>query len=494
MRLIGALAAAAIALTITTAVPASPVAASPGRPTVYTGDAPDPSILRVGSQYYAYTTNTGGAFGGLINMPVLQSSDLATWQLVSDGLPNVGSWATPGYTWAPAVAPLGNGGYVAFYTARERRSGKQCIGRATAGAPTGPFYDQNPGPVLCQRRKGGSIDPYVFTDRGGARYLLWKNDGNCCGLAVGLWGQRLDAGLRPAGGIRRLLVYDRGWERPLIEAPAMVRSPDVGGPYRLFYSANWWESASYATGYATCSGPLGPCTKRTLNHGWYRSTPSAYGPGGAAFFTDTGGRNWMVLHGWPRPPGRVGYPQGRRSLFVEKVDLWTSTFRVNTAYPYAWHAGAPHPYVDVPTWADAAVSWATSTGAVLPANDAPDRRFRPSDPLTRGAARRAVAVATGGSPPAPASDDDQSTTNGLLVGWLYAAAGSPAVDGPEYDHDLTDVPPALERAVRWALHDPDGTGPRTPVTTGYPDHTFRPTVVINRANGVLWSYLAFGQP
>ena len=33
------------------------------------------------------------------------------------------------------------------------------------------------------------------------------------------------------------------------------------GTYYLFYSANNYESYSYASGYAACSSPLGPCTK-----------------------------------------------------------------------------------------------------------------------------------------------------------------------------------------------------------------------------------------
>ena len=35
--------------------------------------------------------------------------------------------------------------------------------------------------------------------------------------------------------------------------------------YYLFYSANWWESSSYGIGYAVCSSPAGPCTKKTLD-------------------------------------------------------------------------------------------------------------------------------------------------------------------------------------------------------------------------------------
>ena len=42
-------------------------------------------------------------------------------------------------------------GYVVYYTVREAASGRQCISRAVASSPTGPFLDDSWGPMVCQR-------------------------------------------------------------------------------------------------------------------------------------------------------------------------------------------------------------------------------------------------------------------------------------------------------------------------------------------------------
>ena len=46
----------------------------------YRGDFPDPSVLHVGSTWFAYSTTTGGR-----NLPVLRSTDLVHWQARARG-------------------------------------------------------------------------------------------------------------------------------------------------------------------------------------------------------------------------------------------------------------------------------------------------------------------------------------------------------------------------------------------------------------------------
>jgi hypothetical protein len=475
----------------------TPAGAAPGRSTVYSSDAPDPHVIRVGNRYYAYSTNRVGPGGWLLHVPVLVSTDLATWGGLVDAFPKFPRWARPGTTWAPTVTRDGQG-YTLFYTARHRASGRQCIGRARASSPTGPFRDRSRHPFICQLTQGGSIDPYVFRNRNGVRYLYWKNDGNCCGLRVSLWGQRIDRRERLIGRAHRLLSYTQAWERPLIENPAMTRSPDRGGEFRLFYAANWWASRNYATGFARCRRPLGPCVKVTRRGPWHATTPHARGPGGAAFFTDPGGRNWMAHHGWPRP-GPVGYGNGgRRALFVEKVDFSIGRPRVNPAYPFTYHRDPPHPFVDVPGWAEPAVTWAWTEGIVTGYRDGPDRRLQSRAAVSR---HDAVIQLRRAGPPQPVADLTRPTrplTRGHAARLLYAAAGSPEVGGPEYDHPLTDVagPAGLRDAVRWLLHDPDGPGEQTAIATGYSDLTFRPTDPVGRASflQMLFHWLATPDP
>jgi hypothetical protein len=112
---------------------------------------------------------------------------------------------------------------------------------------------------VCQTHLGGSIDPHPFVDTGGSAFLLWKADSSAIGQHSTLFAQRMAPDrLALTGQPVALLTSDAAWEQPLIENPALVAT---GRSYLLLYSGGWWESSSYAIGYATCSSPLGPCTK-----------------------------------------------------------------------------------------------------------------------------------------------------------------------------------------------------------------------------------------
>ena len=290
------------------------VTTGPSGPTytnpVYDNDFPDPHILRVGDAYFGYSTNAANA-----NIQVVTSENLVTWERHGDALPALPQWAAPnfGLTWAPGVIQLGDA-FVMYYTTRDTNSDLQCVSVGVSGTPTGPFSDDSTEPFICQTELGGSIDPYPFRDEDGQLYLLWKNDGNCCGYEIGLWVQPLsDDGLSLVGEPTELIRRDQAWERPLIENPAMVKD---GDNYYLFYSANWWESHEYAIGYAVCETMTGPCTK-PLTEPLFGFTPQVMGPGGEAFFTDTEGNLWMAYHAWTG--ANVGYPGGERSLRIEPV-------------------------------------------------------------------------------------------------------------------------------------------------------------------------------
>jgi beta-xylosidase len=280
---------------------------------VYAGDFPDPYVLPVGSVYYAYSTNAG-----LRNVPTLRSSDLVNWEPVGDALPVLPAWAEAGrrLTWAPAVLAL-EGGYLLLYTARDHRSGRQCIGRAESSTPTGPFTDGSGTPFICQADLGGSIDASVVRDSAGELYVIWKNDGNCCGQAVSLWSQRLSADGRTLLGLPvEILRQDQAWEGSLIEGPTMW---EAEGTWHLLYSANRWNTDQYATGYAECDSPLGPCGK-PMTTPLIASDAETSGPGGAEVFIDLEGHRWLAYHGWTA--GQVGYRHGgARSLRIDRVEL-----------------------------------------------------------------------------------------------------------------------------------------------------------------------------
>ena len=285
-------------------------AAGPAHPS----DFADPFVLHVDGTYYAYATQAGDN-----DVQVMRSSDLATWVHLGNALAGLPPWAAAGRTWSPVVLPRGEGpgrSYVLYYVVREPQSDRQAISVARASSPEGPFEDRSTEPIVFQLDRGGSIDPSPFVDEDGTAYLLWKSDDNAIQNPSRLWIQTLaDDGLTLAGSPTELLAHDRTWERPLVEAPSMVR---VGRRYYLFYSANWWESARYSVGYATSRSPTGPFRKVTRSKPWFRSGVVAGGPGGQEFFTDADGALRMAYHGWT--PDSVGYGGGgARSLRIARV-------------------------------------------------------------------------------------------------------------------------------------------------------------------------------
>lgn len=287
---------------------------------VLAADFPDPFVLRDGATYYAFATNARNK-----NVPVARSSDLAGWVELPDALPILPSWALPSssLTWAPAVLRRGSA-FVLYYTARSKAAGFQCIGRALATSPAGPYVDETTQPFICQvtapQALCGSIDPSPFVASNGDAYLLWKSDENAsaCAGDARIWTQRLGVdGISLLDVPTELLRRDRSWEAPLIEGPSMVAFDDR---YYLFYSASWWEGTNYGIGYAICTTPFGPCSKKTLDGPLVSSTGETLGPGGQEIFTDARGKLWMAYHAWSTPI--VGYANGgKRSLRIDPLEL-----------------------------------------------------------------------------------------------------------------------------------------------------------------------------
>jgi len=303
---------------------------------IYNGDFADPYAVHVGPTLYVYASDTVSA-----HIPVIAggpSTDFAGTYL-GDALPTLPSWTAPGLQWAPAVWARPDGTYVMYYSTPDSApsrscvltahrahvtdglcylawstDSRQCLSRAVATSPAGPFVDDSTGPFICPRKQGGAIDPSVFVAADGTPYLLWKSDGNGYGLPTIIYSQRLTAdGLATAGPPHRLIGATQRWEGDLVEGPSMV---EADGHYWLFYSANAWDTSHYAIGVARCASVAGPCHK-PFDHPWLSTADDAshdQGPGGEEF-VDVGGLVWVVHHGWL--PGQAGTPGGQRRLYVD---------------------------------------------------------------------------------------------------------------------------------------------------------------------------------
>ena len=285
-------------------------------------EAADPEIVVDGEDIYLYSTNTF-VFNPL-NLPVhLHKMESHEWWFLGDAMPDLGSWAEEGNTWAPGVHEV-DGRWVVYYTARVAGTtgdpafpaGEQCIGVAVADKPKGPFVDSSDAPFICQHDLGGSIDASPFTDVDGTMWLSWKSDSNAphVGGVSRLYSQQLTAdGLGLVGSPTVLMVADQAWERPLIENPDFVRRSD--GTLMLTYSAGWWANSSYSTGMALCKSPAGGCVKTGQ---WLTTGDGLVGPGGASFLT-VGESRFVAFHTWH--DGTVFSKGGFRSMVFAAVDL-----------------------------------------------------------------------------------------------------------------------------------------------------------------------------
>lgn len=286
-------------------------------------DFPDPFVLREQDTYYAYATTDAAQ-----HLQLASSPDLVNWTTLSDPLPKLAPWSS-GDTWAPEVMKT-SAGFVLYYTAhapdvkRPDGNGSQCITLAVSAGPEGPFVDSSAKPLVCQADLGGSIDATPFMDADGSRYLIWKNDGNCCGLKTRFSIQSLsDDGLELTGKATDMgVVNDEPWEGGLIEAPTLILKD---GTYYLFFSGNGYDTEFYAVGYATSKSVLGPYVDAAENpilaSAWKRPVTSrARGPGHQSVVAAKDGQLWMTYHAWDEDA--IGYGNfGQRSVWIDKLHL-----------------------------------------------------------------------------------------------------------------------------------------------------------------------------
>lgn len=297
-------------------------------------DFPDPFVTRAGRTYYAYGTGVSGR-----HVQMMASPDLRRWSTAGEVLPaeNFPAWVDREHpqVWAPEAYEIA-GRWVLYFNARHDTltrtetppEGPQvlqrhCLGAAVAAGPAGPFTGIDT-PLVCAEFASGVIDAHVFRDRGGALYLYYKEDSNCCGPNSSIWVQGLsEDGLAALGPATRLITSNDSpgreddWEWRVVEAPTMVRRGDA---YFLFYSGNFFGNRNYSVGYLRCASPRGPCTDPGENPIlWSHAETPLIGPGHQDLI-ERGGRTYIFFHGWNRDPD-TQRDQGpfKRCLYVSQV-------------------------------------------------------------------------------------------------------------------------------------------------------------------------------
>lgn len=256
---------------------------------VVAGDYPDPSVIRVGANYWA--TTTSGTWEP--EFPILHSSDLVNWEVVGAVFPKRPAWAERDF-WAPEISE-DSGRFFVYYTAR-KKGGPLCVAVATSNNPAGPYTDR--GPLVCQDI--GSIDAMAVRDERGERYLIWKEDGNSRAQPTPLWAQKLsEDGTKLLGAKHELIRNDpKSWEGGVVEGAFVLRR---GEWFYLFYSGNacCGRRCDYALGVARSRNLLGSWEKNPANP-ILAENKTWQCPGHGSIVSDNEGRDFLLYHAYRR--------------------------------------------------------------------------------------------------------------------------------------------------------------------------------------------------
>lgn len=253
---------------------------------VMAGDYPDPSIVRVGNDYWATATTSQWA----PLFPLLHSRDLVNWQIVSAALTQRPAWSDGNY-WAPEIS-FYRGRYYIYY-AGHKKDGSLCVAVMTAAKATGPYTDH--GPLICQ--EAGSIDAMAVTDEKGERYLVWKEDGNSRNQPTPIWAQKLSSeGTKLVGEKQELIRNTAAWESNLVEGPFILRHD---GYFYMFYSGNacCGRGCNYAMGVARSRALLGPWEKNPANP-ILKGNDAWKCPGHGSIVSDARGHDYLLYHAY----------------------------------------------------------------------------------------------------------------------------------------------------------------------------------------------------
>lgn len=310
----------------------------------------DPFILHASDgQYYMYGTSLADGF------EAFSSPDLQTWspcgQVYRGGTPE--QWNLDCF-WAPEVYER-DGRYYLFYSANKRDNPEGDlevfrIGVAVSDSPAGPFRDLMNRPLF--EPPFPVIDANVFFDDANGRCYLYFS--RCC-YKHAVESELADS-LRAAGSfaeIEESWVY--GVELApdfsgIIGEPVRLLAPptllaDVqaewesrsassgevgrrwtegsylfreGDTYYMMYSANCYQGAHYAVGYATATAPLGPFTKSADNPVLQENVTqggTVMGTGHNMMFRDADGRMRTVYH------GRLATNPDERVAFIDFMEI-----------------------------------------------------------------------------------------------------------------------------------------------------------------------------
>ncbi|WP_037083104.1 glycoside hydrolase family 43 protein [Pseudoxanthomonas sp. J35] len=309
---------------------------------VLKGFHPDPSVVRVGGDYYLVTST----FGWFPGIPVFHSRDLVHWTQIGNAIDRTtqldfGRHDLVNGVFAPAIE-YHDGTFYIVNTCFPDCGGNYVI---TAKDPAGPWSD----PVWLPDLAGG-IDPSLFFDDDGRAWIV-NNDlpegGERWNGHRAIWLQEFDAkALRTIGP--RKVILDGGIDPA--EKPEYVEGP------HLFRHGDWYylTAAEGGTGEMhrqvilrsrQVTGPYEPwagnpiLTQRDLP----RERPFPVTSAGHADLVGTQDGDWwaLFLGNRPYPPAEGHYVNTGRETFLMPVrweDGWPRITAPGETVPYVLDA------------------------------------------------------------------------------------------------------------------------------------------------------------
>lgn len=300
---------------------------------ILSGYYPDPSVLRVGEDYYLINSS----FTNFPGLPLFQSRDLSNWTQIANVIDRPSQFSFQGLRssrgiYAPDISHR-NGIFYVVTTCVD------CGGNAvmTATDPAGPWSD----PVNL---KFGGIDPSLFWDADGKVYLVGNDapaekpryDGHRA-----IWVQEFDPGSLSVTGERTLLInggVDITAEPSWIEGPHIFRR----GPYYYLIAAEGGTGDNHSQVVfrsASVRGPFVPykdnpiLSQRKLDP----ARPNPVTSAGHAKFVQTPSGEWWATFLATRPYQDGFYNIGRETFLLPVT--WKDD------WPVVLEDGKPIPFV-----------------------------------------------------------------------------------------------------------------------------------------------------
>jgi beta-xylosidase len=312
------------------------VAAGPDdyRNPILAGFYPDPSMVRVGDDYYLVTSS----FAYFPGIPIFHSKDLVDWTQIGHVLDrrsqlNLDSAGISRGLFAPAIRY--NAGTFYMIVTLVDRGGNFFV---TATNPAGPWSD----PVWLPSVDG--IDPSFFFDDDGKAYVI--NNGppietpRYSGHRA-IWIQEFDIGAKKMVGPRTMIV-NGGTD--LSKNPIWIEAPHIFKRNGFYYliCAEGGTAYQHSEVVFRGSAPTGPwtpyagnpiLTQRHLDRG----RPFPITTTGHADFVDTPSGEWWAVFLGVRPYDDDLFNTGRETFLmpVRWVDDWPVITTGNELVPYA---------------------------------------------------------------------------------------------------------------------------------------------------------------